>query len=44
MACIGESARGGDWCGTSPLVWVELVPPTFWLDTTLVVEVLLARS
>jgi hypothetical protein len=42
MTCIDEGAHEGDWCGMPSLVWVELTPPTFWLDPTAVVEVLLA--
>jgi hypothetical protein len=43
MTCIGKSAHLGDWCGAPLLVWVELAPPRLWLDTTAVVEALLAR-
>jgi hypothetical protein len=40
MTCIGEGALGGDWCGAPPLVWVELVPPPFWLEPAIVVDML----
>jgi hypothetical protein len=42
MTCIDEGARWGDWCRAPPLVWVELVPPPFWLEPTAVVDMLLA--
>jgi hypothetical protein len=42
MTCIGEDARGGDWCGAPPLVSIELTPTAFWLDPAAVMEVLLA--
>jgi hypothetical protein len=42
MPCISEGARWGDWCEAPPLVWVELVPPPFWLEATAVVDMLLA--
>jgi hypothetical protein len=42
MTYTGEGARGGNWCGAPPLVWVELAPLAFWLDSTIVMEVLLA--
>jgi hypothetical protein len=29
----------GDWKGSPPLVWVELVPPPFWLDPAAVVDI-----
>jgi hypothetical protein len=41
MTCIGEGARGGDWCGAPLLVRVELAPPLFWLEPTVVVDMLL---
>jgi hypothetical protein len=41
MICTSEDARGGDWGGTPPLVWVVLAPPAFWFDPTAVVEALL---
>jgi hypothetical protein len=28
----GEGALVGDWCGASPLVWVELTAPPFWME------------
>jgi hypothetical protein len=31
----------GDWCGAPPLVWVELVPPSFLLEPAVVVDMLL---
>jgi hypothetical protein len=44
MTCIGEGALSGDWCGAPPLVWVELVPPLFWLEPAMVVDMLAGCS
>jgi hypothetical protein len=38
MTCSDKDALGGDWCGAPPLVWVELVPPPFWLEPAVVVD------
>jgi hypothetical protein len=43
MTCIGYGTRGGVWCGTPLLVWVELAPPAFWLNSAMVVDVLFTR-
>jgi hypothetical protein len=40
MTCIGEGARGGDWCRAPLLGWVELTPPPIWLDPVAVVDML----
>jgi hypothetical protein len=40
MNYTSDGALGGDWCGAPPLVWVELVPPPFWLEPIVVVDML----
>jgi hypothetical protein len=40
MTSAGEGARRGYWYGAPPLIWVELVPPPFWLEPTAVVDML----
>jgi hypothetical protein len=40
MTCTDEGALRGDWCGAPSLVWVELVPPTFWLEPAAMVDML----
>jgi hypothetical protein len=44
MTCTDKGALGGDWCGAPPLVWVELVPPSFWLEPAAVVDMLACCS
>jgi hypothetical protein len=44
MTCTVEGALEGDWCGSHPLVWVELVPPPFWLELAVVVDILACCS
>jgi hypothetical protein len=44
MTCAGEGALGGDWYGAPLLVWVELVPPSFWLEPAAVVDMLAGCS
>jgi hypothetical protein len=40
MTWSGEGILWGDWYGAPPLVWVELTAPPFWLEPTVVVDML----
>jgi hypothetical protein len=37
---IGKGVHGNVWCGSPPLVWVELAASPFWLEPTALVRML----
>jgi hypothetical protein len=42
--CGGGDALRSDWCGSPPLVWVELPPPSFGLVSAAMMDMLACCS